>query len=94
MIYAVIALGIITLCIVTIVYVQHTVIRVLREEIDKINEANDYNFPETWNAIDETNIEWKKGIRNLKQSTYDKVDSLENRIRKEFDTERTQRKMY
>ena len=94
MVYTIIAFGIIMLCVIVVVYVQHTAIRVLREEIDKLNEANDYNFPEIWNAIDSTNMEWRKGIRNLKQSTYNKVDNLENRIRKEFDTEKTQRNTY
>jgi len=94
MVYTTIAFGIIIVCMIAIIYVQHTAIRVLREEIDKLNEANDYNIPEIWNAIDETNMELRGRISNLEKLVYNQIDDLEKKIRKDFDTEKTQRNTY
>jgi len=94
MVYTTIAFGIIIVCIIAIVYVQHTAIRVLREEIDKLNEANDYNIPEIWKVIERKNMELRGRISNLKKLVYNQVDELEKKIRKDFDTEKTQRNTY
>jgi len=94
MVYTTIAFGIIIVCIIAIVYVQHTAIRVLREEIDKLNEANDYNIPEIWRVIESTNMELRGRISNLEKLVYNQVDELEKKIRKDFDTEKTQRNTY
>ena len=94
MVYTTIAFGIIIVCVIAIVYVQHTVIRVLREEIDKLNEANDYNIPEIWRVIEGTNMELRGRISNLEKLVYNQVDELEKKIRKDFDTEKTQRNTY
>jgi len=94
MVYTTIAFGIIIVCMIAIVYVQHTAIRVLREEIDKLNEANDYNIPEIWRVIEGTNMELRGRISNLEKLVYNQVDELEKKIRKDFDTEKTQRNTY
>lgn len=94
MVYTAIAFSFITLCIIAIIYVQHTTIRVLRNDIDRLNEASDYNFSEIKNAIDETNMEWRKRSRELENFTNRQLNVLEDRIRKEFDTEKTQRNTY
>ena len=94
MVYTTIAFGIIIVCIIAIVYVQHTAIRVLREEIDKLNEANDYNIPEIWRVIESTNMELRGRISNLEKLVYNQIDDLEKKIRKDFDTEKTQRNTY
>ena len=94
MVYAVIALGIITLCIATVVYVQHTVIRVLKDEINGINQVLGSNFLEVWRSINKTDKELKKSIGDLEKMTNHQLDILEKRIRKDFDTEKTQRNTY
>lgn len=94
MVYTAIAFSFITLCIIAIIYVQHTTIRVLRNDIDKLNEANEYNFSNVWNSIERTNMEIRERVKNLEQVTYNNLNELEERIRKDFDTEKTQRNTY
>lgn len=94
MVYTIIAFGIIMFCIGAVVYTQNTAIRVLREEIDKLNEANEHNFSDVWNSIERTNMEIRERVRNLEQVTYNNLNELEERIRKDFDTEKTQRNTY
>ena len=94
MVYTTIAFGIIMFGIGAVVYTQNTAIRVLKDEIDKLNEANDYNFAEVQNTIDETNMEWRKRANELERFINRQVDFLEGRIRKDFDTEKTQRNTY
>ena len=94
MVYTIIAFGIIMFCIGAVVYTQNTAIRVLKGEIDRLNEANDYNLAEIRNVIDETNMEWRKRTHELEKFTNRQVNLLEDRIRKDFDTEKTQRNTY
>lgn len=94
MVYTIIAFGIIMFCIGAVVYTQNMAMRVLNDKIDRLNEANDYNLAEIRNVIDETNMEWRKRTNELETSTDRKLDLLESRIRKDFDTEKTQRNTY
>lgn len=94
MVYTIIAFGIIMFCIGAVVYTQNTAIRVLKGEINRLNEANDYNLAEIRNVIDETNMEWRKRANELEKFTNRQINLLEDRIRKDFDTEKTQRNTY